>query len=341
MGPTIYDIARVANVSKSTVSRVLNNKSNISEESRLRVLKAIDELNYQPSKLARALTSSGFDAIMVMSRSTKTTAGNTFFSEIIYSISTRAEEENFDLIMQTSKNSHDELEKCIAKIRGKMIKGILMLSSPANEEFFKELDKYDIPIVVIGKLEGKFKNIYSVDTDNFNDSYQLVQHLINNGHRKIACLHSSLDYHVSIDRLEGYKQCLLDNGIPLRSDWIIDSGYTMERAYEASEELLQSNDLPTAVFAIDDLKIIGLYNTAVKLGISIPNDMSIVGYNNGVFSPLLSPPLTGIEVPIIKLGEVATNLLFSQIKKEIELPERIIVPTKMTKKKSVIPIQGK
>ncbi|PNB76106.1 LacI family transcriptional regulator, partial [Pseudomonas sp. FW305-BF6] len=82
MGPTIYDIARVAKVSKSTVSRVLNNKSNISEESRTRVMKAIEELNYQPSKLARALTSSGFDAIMVMSRSTKTTAGNTFFSEI-------------------------------------------------------------------------------------------------------------------------------------------------------------------------------------------------------------------------------------------------------------------
>ncbi|MFD4705821.1 LacI family DNA-binding transcriptional regulator [Gottfriedia sp. NPDC058432] len=338
MGPTIYDIARVANVSKSTVSRVLNNKDNISEESRNRVMKAIRELNYQPNKLARALTSSGFDAILVMSRSTKTTAGNTFFSEIIHSISTRSEVENFDVIIQTSKNSKDELNKCIEKIRGKMIKGILMLSSPANEDFFKELDKYEIPVVVIGRVEGHYQHIYSVDTDNFNDSYQLVQHLIDQGHTDIACLHSSLDYHVSIDRLEGYKKCLIDNGIPLRPDRIIDSGYTMESAYEVSESLLKSKDLPTAIFAIDDLKVIGLYNTTAKLGISIPKDISIIGYNNGIFSPLFSPPLTGIEIPIMKLGEIATDLLFKRIKNEPEKSEHIIVPTKLVERKSVAKI---
>ncbi|WP_129691375.1 LacI family DNA-binding transcriptional regulator [Gottfriedia acidiceleris] len=335
MGPTIYDIARVANVSKSTVSRVLNNKDNISEESRIRVMKAIEELNYQPNKLARALTSSGFDAILVMSRSTKTTAGNTFFSEIIHSISTRSEVENFDVIIQTSKNSKDELNKCIEKIRGKMIKGILMLSSPANEDFFKELDKYKIPVVVIGRVEGNYQHIYSVDTDNFNDSYQLVQHLINQGHTDIACLHSSLDYHVSIDRLEGYKKCLIDNGIPLRPDRIIDSGYTMERAYEVSESLLKSKDLPTAIFAIDDLKVIGLYNTTAKLGISIPKDVSVIGYNNGIFSPLFSPPLTGIEIPVMKLGEIATDLLFKRIKNIPKKSEHIIVPTKLVERKSV------
>ncbi|PGZ93040.1 LacI family DNA-binding transcriptional regulator [Bacillus sp. AFS029533] len=335
MGPTIYDIARVANVSKSTVSRVLNNKDNISEESRNRVMKAIEELNYQPNKLARALTSSGFDAILVMSRSTKTTAGNTFFSEIIHSISTRSEVENFDVIIQTSKNSKDELEKCIEKIRGRMIKGILMLSSPANEDFFKEIDKYEIPVVVIGRVEGNYEHVYSVDTDNFHDSYQLIQHLIDQGHTDIACLHSSLDYHVSIDRLEGYKKCLTDNGIPLRSDRIIDSGYTMEKAYETSETLLKSKDLPTAIFAIDDLKVIGLYNTTSKLGISIPKDISIIGYNNGIFSPLFSPPLTGIEIPVMKLGDIATDLLFKHIKNKTENTEHIIVPTKLVERKSV------
>lgn len=336
MVPTIYDIARVANVSKSTVSRVLNNKSNISEESRLRVMKAIEELNYQPSKLARALTSSGFDAIMVISRSTKTTAGNTFFSEIIHSISTRAEDENFDVILQTSKSSKDELEKCIAKIQGRMIKGILMLSSPANEDFFKELDKYNIPVIVIGKLEEEYKNIYSVDTDNYQDSYHLIQYLIDQGHREIACMHSSLDYHVSIDRLDGYKQCLLDNGIELKDDWIIDGGYTMEQAYKTSESLLSSKNKPTAIFATDDLKVISLYNTAARLGISIPNDLSIVGYNNGVFSTLLSPLLTGIEIPVKKLGDVATDLLFAKIKKADEDFSPKLIPTKMITHQSVI-----
>lgn len=117
MAHTIYDIARAAGVSKSTVSRALNNKSNISDEARERVLLAVQQLNYQPSKLARAL-SAGFDAIMVVSRSTKTTVNNPFFSGIIQAISTKAEEENFDVILQTSKNSEEELKKCITKIKG-------------------------------------------------------------------------------------------------------------------------------------------------------------------------------------------------------------------------------
>ncbi|GKW72203.1 hypothetical protein FJMB00501_22870 [Enterobacter hormaechei] len=112
MSPTIYDIARVAGVSKSTVSRVLNKQTNISPEAREKVLKAIDELNYQPNKLARALTSSGFDAIMVIStRSTKTTAGNPFFSDVLHAITAKAEEEGFDVILQTSKSSEDDLQK--------------------------------------------------------------------------------------------------------------------------------------------------------------------------------------------------------------------------------------
>lgn len=153
MSPTIYDIARVAGVSKSTVSRVLNKQTNISPEAREKVLRAIEELQYQPNKLARALTSSGFDAIMVIStRSTKTTAGNPFFSEVLHAITAKAEEEGFDVILQTSHNPAEDLQKCESKIKQKMIKGIIMLSSPADESFFAQLDKYDIPVVVIGKV---------------------------------------------------------------------------------------------------------------------------------------------------------------------------------------------
>ena len=193
MSPTIYDIARVAGVSKSTVSRVLNKQTNISPEAREKVLKAIDELNYQPNKLARALTSSGFDAIMVIStRSTKTTAGNPFFSDVLHAITAKAEEEGFDVILQTSKSSEDDLLKCESKIKQKMIKGIIMLSSPANESFFTTLDAYGVPVVVIGKVEGDFQNIYSVDTDNFHDSATLTETFIKNGRRNIVCMRRSI-----------------------------------------------------------------------------------------------------------------------------------------------------
>jgi DNA-binding LacI/PurR family transcriptional regulator len=330
LGYTIYDIAKLANVSKSTVSRVLNNQTNISAEAKERVLNAIAELNYQPNKMARGL-SSGFDAIMVLSRSSRTTANNPFFSEIIQTLSSKAEEENFDLILHSSQNSNDEIEKCIKKIREKMIKGILMLTAPADEEFFKELDVFNIPIVVIGRLDGTYKNVYTVDTNNYQDSYDLTNHLFEQGHRDIACLHSPLGYHVSIDRLKGYKDCMLHHGLQLHEDWIINSGYTVDSAYESAKSLLLCPNRPTAVVANDDLKVWSLYKAAAELGISIPQDLSVVGYSN---SPFLNPSLTRVEIPIEELGAIGSEILFAKIRgKEVE--PRIIVPTEKVIQDSV------
>ncbi|WP_408011203.1 LacI family DNA-binding transcriptional regulator [Pseudalkalibacillus sp. A8] len=338
MIPTIYDIAKVANVSKSTVSRVLNNQRNISEEARNRVLKAIEKLNYHPNKLARAL-SSGFDAIMVISRSTKTTSDNPFFSEILHSISRKAEEEDFDVILQTAKNTQDELTKCVSKIREKMIKGIIMLTSPADETFFKQLDMFNIPVVVVGKVEGNYNNIFSVDTNNYQDSYDLTKYLIEKGHREIACMHSPLDYHVSIDRLNGYLDCMEENGLELRKEFIVDSGYTVEKAYESAKKLLlTASHRPTAVFATDDLKVMSIYRVCTEEKIEMPNELSIVGYSNSSYSPFLLPALTRIEIPVKKLGDAGTELLFNKIKQNNTSSHKTFIPTSKIIQDSVIKI---
>lgn len=327
MSPTIYDIARVAGVSKSTVSRVLNKQTNISPEARDKVLKAIDELNYQPNKLARALTSSGFDAIMVIStRSTKTTAGNPFFSDVLHAITTKAEEEGFDVILQTSKSSEDDLLKCVSKIKQKMIKGVIMLSSPANESFFATLDAYGVPIVVIGKVEGDYQNIYSVDTDNFNDSATLTDNFIKNGRRKIACLHAPLDYHVSIDRLAGYKASLAKHNIALHSDWIVDGGYTHESALAAAIKLLSSPVPPDAVFATDSMKLLSLYRAADELNLMIPEQVVIAGYSDPMLSLILTPAPGGFDIPTRKLGEESCDLLFRRIGGQ-PAPQKVLVDT--------------
>jgi DNA-binding LacI/PurR family transcriptional regulator len=335
LGYTIYDIARAANVSKSTVSRVLNNQNNISEDARNRVMKAIEELNYQPSKLARAL-SSRFDAIMVVSRSAKTTTNNPFFSEILQTVAEKAEEENFDVILQTAKNSHDELEKCITKIKEKMIKGIIMLSSPANEELFKQLDVFNIPIVVIGKVDGNYNNIFSVDTDNYQDSYELTKYLIEQGHKRIACVHSPLEYHVSTDRLNGYKACMEDHQLPVRDEWMIDGGYNVETGSLATRKLLMRGNCPSAVLATDDLKVMSIYKTATELGVSIPQDLSVVGYSNSSFIPFMTPSLTSIEIPVRKLGETGANLLFSIIRNKPEGAASTIIKTEKVIRDSVL-----
>lgn len=330
MSPTIYDIARVAGVSKSTVSRVLNKQTNISPEARAKVLKAIDELNYQPNKLARALTSSGFDAIMVIStRSTKTTAGNPFFSDVLHAITAKAEEEGFDVILQTSKSSEDDLQKCVGKIKQKMIKGIIMLSSPANESFFATLDEYGVPVVVIGKVEGNYQNIYSVDTDNFRDSAILTDSFIKHGRTKIACLHAPLDYHVSIDRLAGYKSSLEKHGIEINPAWVIDGGYTHESALQAASQLLSSDNPPDAVFATDSMKLLSLYRAADALNLTIPEQVAMAGYSDPMLSLILTPAPGGFDIPTRKLGEESCTLLFKCIANK-PAPHKVLVETHFT-----------
>lgn len=329
MSPTIYDIARVAGVSKSTVSRVLNKQTNISPEAREKVLKAIDELNYQPNKLARALTASGFDAIMVIyTRSAKTIAGNPFYSDALHAITAKAEEQGFDVILQTSHNPEDELQKCESKIRQKMVKGIIMLSSPADETFLIKLDKHGIPVVVIGKVDGQYDNVYSVDTDNFQDSLALTNKLIDAGRKNIACIHAPMDYHVSIDRVNGYKASLQASQRELNAQWVIDGGYTQESALAAARKLLSQPTLPDAVFATDSLKLMGLYRVAAEKNIAIPQQLTVVGYINETLSFILNPPPGGIDVPSYKLGEESSELLFDCIAGKGG-PRNIIVETKI------------
>lgn len=336
MSPTIYDIARAAGVSKSTVSRVLNKQTNISPEALEKVLRAIDELQYQPNKLARALTSSGFDAIMVIStRSAKTTAGNPFFSEVLHAITAKAEEVGFDVILQTSRSTEDDLQKCESKIKQKLIKGIIMLSSPADESFFASLDKYNVPVVVIGKVEGDYANVYSVDTDNYRDSITLTNALIKSGHRNIACLHAPLDVHVSIDRVNGYKASLQAHNIKIRDEWVIDGGYTHETALLASRKLLSQQPLPDAVFATDSLKLMSLYRVAAEKNIDIPQQLAVVGYSNELLSFMLTPVPGGIDVPTQQLGEQSCNLLFNLIAGEKGL-QNITVSTQISLADSLV-----
>ncbi|ELY4542551.1 LacI family DNA-binding transcriptional regulator [Cronobacter sakazakii] len=327
MSPTIYDIARVANVSKSTVSRVLNNQTNISDAARERVLKAIEELHYQPNKMARALTSSGFDAIMVISaRSTKTTAGNPFFSEVLHAIMARAEETGFDVILQTSRNSDDDLQKCLTRIRQKMIKGIIMLSAPADETFYEKLDECAVPVVVIGKVAGNYQHIASVDTDNYHDSIALTDTLVARGCQRIACLHAPLDYHVSVDRLAGFRASLARHQRPDDSTLIVDGGYTQQSALDAAHRLLALPEPPDAIFATDSLKLMSVYRAAAERGIPIPDALTVVGYSNETLSFLLAPPPGGINVPIRQLGDISSALLFARIAGKT-VPARTLIPT--------------
>ena len=212
-----------------------------------------------------------------------------------------------------------------------MIKGIIMLSSPADESFFAQLDKYEIPVVVIGKVEGQYSHVYSVDTDNYGDSIALTNALIESGHKNIACLHAPLDVHVSVDRVNGYKQSLATHNIAVRDEWIVDGGYTHETALKAARELLSQSPLPEAVFATDSLKLMSIYRAAAEKNIAIPQQLAVVGYSNETLSFILTPAPGGIDVPTQELGQQSCELLFQLIAGKPS-PQNITVATHMSLK---------
>ncbi|CAH0345385.1 putative HTH-type transcriptional repressor ExuR [Bacillus sp. CECT 9360] len=154
-------------------------------------------------------------------------------------------------------------------------------------------------------------------------------------------MHSPPDYHVSVDRLEGYKNCIVDHGLPLRNEWVIDSGYTVESAYQAAKRLLLTPNRPTAVVATDDLKVMSIYKAAADNGISIPEELSIVGYSNSNISPFLTPALTSIRIPVNRLGEEGTELLFSKIRQNKKTIARTIIPTERIIQESVAKIPSR
>lgn len=316
MSVNIKDVAKLANVSISTVSRVIHNAPNLKPETIEVVRAAIDKLNFIPNRVAQNLGGGYFNSIgVLLTRSSNQAFGNPYFSIVLQSIAEVCEDYNHDILLNFSANEKKELEKCISMINGKVVKGFILLSSRINDILIEKLCELDFPFVVIGKVlnEHLADKIYTVDTDNINDSKEAVNLLIKSNHKTIACIHAPLKYVVSKERLDGYIEAHKENNIPVNYSLIVDGGYTIQDAYEATKRILNYPTKPTAIFATDDIKGLGVYKALNEYGLKIPEDISIIGHNNYETAEFIDPPLTTINVPIYKLGSVAAGVLFDII----------------------------
>ena len=334
MKPTIQLVAKKAGVSMSTVSRVMNNHPAVLPETRSKVLSVMKELDYIPNQLARGLSTNGFNNILIIfTRSSTQAADNPYFGNIIGSIGMVAEQNDYDLILHSNNNEDDEIEKALSMINSKLIKGIVLLSSRTNNKFLEVLAGTRIPIVVIGKYNPSLQSEYivSVDTDNYQDCYDIGDYLLQMGHTHIGCIHAPLNHYVAVDRVQGLKDCMKARHITVDEDCFVDGGDTVDTAYMAALNLLCSNQQLTAIFATDDIKALGVYKAARNM---IPEDISVFGHNDFDFSALLTPPLTTVRVPIHELGMISASKLFSMIKAEKKEANQML-PTKMQFRSSV------
>lgn len=335
MNVTIKDVAERANVAPSTVSRVIADNPRISKETKERVWKAMEELGYYPNAIARSLASKVTYTIgLIMPRSAEDAFSNPFFPEVMRGISVVAHREKYDLLISTSGNEEEEKKAVIDMVKGRRVDGIILLCSRTTDELIPWLRDEGFPFTVIGKpLDSK--GVCWVDNDNIGASKLATNYLIKHGHRDIAFISGSLEFVVSLDRLDGYKLALDENGIPFRRELAEQDEFSEDGGYRAMKRILE-NAKPSAVIVTDDVMAFGVIRAAIDKGYKVPKDISIIGFNNIPLSAFANPPLTTIDISTFDLGVKSAELLISKLQNKLDNADHIIVPVKLIERKSCV-----
>jgi len=335
MAITIKDVAKLAKVAPSTVSRVIANNPRISERTKKKVREAMHELGYHPNFIARSLASQSTQAIgLVMPSSTDIVFQNPFFPTVLRGLSEGAHEKHYALYMTTGKTDSEILDGVIQMVQGGRVDGVVLLYSKIEDKVLMYLQERGIPFVVIGKPFKHVEEITHVDNDNFRATKEVTEYLIQLGHDHIAFVGGNLNLVVTVERLLGYEKALRESGIAIDDDYIVHEEFLVEGGQEAIRELLSLKVPPTALVVADDLMALGVLNTLNELGIRVPEDISIIGFNNVLVSEMSRPPLTSVDINIFDLGFEAARSLIQKIENPKEPIKRIIIPHEIVKRYS-------
>ncbi|HEX3048281.1 MAG TPA: LacI family DNA-binding transcriptional regulator [Bacillota bacterium] len=334
MAITINDIAKIANVSASTVSRVIAGNPRISVKTRERVLKIMKENNYHPNMIARSLASKFTQIIgMIIPAMAEQAFQHPFFPEMLRGAGSIAYQNKYNILIANVNNQEEERQTIRHFARGGITDGIILLTSRVKDPAISELQKMDFPFVLIGRSEND-NEINWVDNNNIAIGYQLTQHFIEQGHRKIGFIGVSPNFMVTIDRLNGYKKALQDNGIPVNPGLIEESRFIDDNGYELMRRFLARGAAPTAIIACDDLLAFGAIKVLIEKGLRIPEDMAVAGINNVPQAEYFNPSLTSVEINPFALGAKAFELLLTAIRSEYKSFNRAIVPADLVIRRS-------
>lgn len=334
MKTTIKEVAQLAGVSPSTVSRVISDSPRISDDTKKTVREAMESLGYHPNAIARSLVNRSTSTIgIVMPQSTERAFLNPFFPQALSGVSAAAHEQGYCILLSTGNNEKDQLHSIENIVMGGRVDGVIIMYSSVDNEALDALKKMRVPAVVIGK-PLKSKDVLYVDNDNVKASFNVTEKLIKNGHKKIAFISGSFKFVVSLDRLDGYMNALKENDIPFRKDYVIElSEFVTKGAYEKTKELLQLEDRPTAFVSTDDVMSFGVMDAIKECGLRIPEDIEVMSFNNIPSAELTQPSLTSVDIDAFSLGYEASKLIIEKVKGEADR-DKVIVPTKIVYRES-------
>jgi LacI family transcriptional regulator len=323
------DVAERAGVSVTSVSHVINETRPVSDELRQRVLAAMDELGYQPNRLARSLRRGQTHTIgMIIPDS-----ANPFFAEMARGVEDTSFRSGYNVILCNSDGDLNKERLYTSVLVEKRVDGILFIAAGLSTNGILDLRAQKTPLVVVDR-DLPDAAVDSVLTDNARGGWLATRHLIDLGHRRIACITGPSDVTPSAERVTGYRQALEAEGIPANGNLIVRGDFQYESAYRAAIQLLQIEDPPTAFFACNDLMAVAVMSAALELGQQVPDDLSVVGYDDVRLAAFANPPLTTIAQPKYEMGVVAATMLLERIRDPQAPVQRRVFESSLVMRKS-------
>jgi LacI family transcriptional regulator, galactose operon repressor len=325
---TLEDIAEQAGVSRATVSRVVNNQSNVSEKTRKRVMAVIRETNFRPNAAARALASQRSLTIgLVLPLSVSIFFTDPYYPFLTKGIAQACNQHNYTLAFFLVSNKEDEENMYPRIARKGFLDGVVVQSGHHGDQgIIGNMIDMQIPTVVIGR-PFRSDNITYVDIDNINAAHHAVSHLIRLGRKKIGTITGPLDSTAGIDRLEGYRKAMMERNLLIDENLIAEGDFTEAGGYYAMQKLLSYR--PDAIFAASDVMAVGAMRALNDAKLTIPDDIALVGFDDLPISSYSNVPLTTVRQPVVESGICTIETLIDIIENGIQQPRHIIMDTEL------------
>lgn len=306
---TIKDVAKLAGVSTTTVSHVINKTRFVAEDTTKAVWDAVAQLNYSPSAVARSLKVNTTKSIGMII----TTSEAPYFAEIVQAVEEHCYQQGYSLFLCNTQNDPDKIQNHFDMLIKKRVDGILVMCSEYREDSFALFKSANVPMVVMDWGPNEDKSDRIID-HCFDGGYLATRHLIENGHTDIGILAGYLYKTTARARYEGFVKAMEESGLNIRPEWVFENDFQPEGGYESMNYILKQEKRPTAVFCGCDMMALGAISAIAEKGLRVPQDISVIGYDNIHSSRFFAPPLTTINQSKIRLGKMALDLLFERIK---------------------------
>jgi LacI family transcriptional regulator len=329
MAVTLKDIAYELGISVTTVSRALAGYSDVAAETRERVRQAAAALGYQPNLTARRLQKQRTDTIGFILPTLGPRFSDPFFSEFLAGVGNEAGSRDYDLLVSThAPDSPGEHQAYRRAVQGGWIDGLIVVRTRENDARIQLLHQSNFPFAAFGRT-GNQNNFPYVDEDSAAGMRQLVEHLMERGHRRIAFIKPPNGLLFGRDRLQGYRDCMRDHGLAIRSEWIVDGDMTQHGGAEAVDRLLSLAEPPTAVIGGNDLMAIGAMNRLQQRGYHVGEDVAVGGFDDIPLAAYTNPPLTTLHQPIYDIGRMTCAMLIDLINGRPADPPHVLLTPKL------------